>query len=325
MSLIDAIPGHNPRAVLDLIDARRSAPTVANGRRLGLVVEGGAMRGVYTSGSLLALHLMGYCAAFDDLYGSSGGAVNGAHFLSGVGHTKVATYYRWLASSKFINPWRLSRMVDIDYFVDEVLTSLEKVEVELVGKARTELWVSVVNEQTAEVEIRNARREGVPLLLLLKAAVAIPVVYSRSIAIDENTYLDAGFVQPFPLSPAIEAGCTDVLVLTARPVEYRSSPHRWYQRELFNRRCARGNSKLRELYRASWEAQNRQRQLADGTTPSGRDVNIATLAPVEARVGKTTTEATLLRDETTRMCRRVLDVFGVSHSGLEQLIAEGIV
>jgi predicted patatin/cPLA2 family phospholipase len=182
------------------------------------------MRGVYTAGSLLALHLLGYRDEFDDLFGTSAGAVNGAHFLSGVGHTKVATYHRWLTGRRFINPWRYRKVVDIDYFVDDVLTRLAKVEIEEVLKSRTELWVAVLNERTAEVEVRNPRRDGIPLLLMLKAAVAIPVVYGRPVVVEGESYLDAGFVLPFPLSAAIEAGCTDILVLTATAFAPFSAP-----------------------------------------------------------------------------------------------------
>jgi predicted patatin/cPLA2 family phospholipase len=282
------------------------------------------MRGVYTAGSLLALHLLGYGDAFDDLFGTSAGAVNGAHFLSGLGHTKVATYYRWLSGRRFINPWRLRKIVDIDYFVDDVLNRLERVEVEQVLRARTELWVAVLNERTAEVEVLNPRRDGLPLLLVLKAAVAIPVVYGRPIVVGDGSYLDAGFMLPFPLSAAVEAGCTDVLVVTAQTAGFRTPPRNWWQMEIFNRRCARGNDRLRAVYRSSAEAQNRQRRLADGTdTCDG--VNIATLAPVDVRVKPTTTDPNLLRIETIRMCRQVLNMFGASNQGLEQLMEAGVV
>jgi len=216
----------------------------------------------------------------------------------------------------------LARRVGV--FVDDVLTRLERVEVEQVLKSRTKLWVAVLNERTAEVEIRNPKCDGVPHLLMLKAAVAIPVVYGRSVMVGGESYLDAGFVQPFPLSAAIDAGCTDVLVVTAQTAGFRSSPTRWWQRELFNRRCARENPQLRALYRSSAEAQNCQRRLADGTDSSG-DVNIATLAPVDVRIGPTTTDPRRLRAEMIRMCERVLNVFGASNQGLERLIEGDVV
>jgi len=282
------------------------------------------MRGVYTGGSLLALHLAGCGDVFDDLFGTSAGAVNGAHFLSGVGHHKAATYYRWLSGRRFINVWRYSKVVDIDYFVDDVLSRLERVEVESVSRSKTELWVAVLNQETAEVELLNPRRAGLPLLPVLKASVAIPVLYGRPVRVGGADYMDAGFAQPFALSAAIAEGCTDILVVTARPADYRTPPRRWWQRAIFNRRCARGNARLRAVYRFSAESQNLQRRLADGSL-AAPGVNIATLAPVDVLVKSTTTAADLLRTETIRMCRRVLDIFGTADEGLKALIEEGIV
>ena len=319
------IPGHNSRAVIDLITARSGGSYCGDGKRLGLVVEGGGMRGVYTAGSLLALHLLDLRNTFDDLFGTSAGAVNGAHFLSGAGPAKVSTYYRWLDHSKFINPLRIRKIVDIDYFADEVLTHLERVEVELVGKARTELWVAVLNQRTAEVELRNSRRESIPLLKMLKAAVAIPVLYGRTVVLGEDHYMDAGFVQPFALSGAIESGCTDLLVVTAQPASFRSKPPAWWKTQILEHHCARRNAKLRSLYLTSWETQNQERRLADGTTPPWPKANIATLAPDEARVKQTTTEPQILRAELIRVCKYVLDVFDHSHEELDDLIKSNVI
>lgn len=323
--MIGTLPGRNPHKVLDLISTRIHRNDISERRRLGLVVEGGAMRSIYATGALLALHLIHSQDAFDDVFGTSAGAINGAHFLSGIGDTKVATYYRLLDRRKFINPWRVSKIVDVDYFVDDVLTRIDKVEIDRVNAARAELWIAVLNVRTAEVEIRNSRKEAIPLLLLLKAAMAIPVVYGRTIFIGEIEYMDSALVQPFPLSLALTAGCTDLLVLTAKPVGQRSTPPKWWQKEVFNRRCARGNDRLRSLFLRGWERQNEERCLAEGLGYIASHVNIATIAPDVAKVSPMTTEPVLLRTELIRMCRRVLDVFGASHSGLEQLISRGVV
>jgi predicted patatin/cPLA2 family phospholipase len=323
--MLPALPGRNSQAVLDLVSARLDGRGISDGHRLGLVIEGGAMRSIYTTGALLALHLIHSRDAFDDVYGTSAGAINGAHFLSGVGETKVATYYRLLDHRKFINPWRVSKIVDVDYFVDDVLTRIDKVEVDRVHAARAELWIAVLNVRTAAVELHNSRKEGIPLLVLLKASMAIPVVYGRTILIDHFEYIDSGFVQPFPLSLALNAGCTDLLVLMARPIGERSSPPAWWQKELFRRRCSRGNELLRSLHLVGWERQNDERCLAEGLGEIASHVNIATIAPDVAKVLPMTTEPTLLRTELIRMCRRVLDVFEASHSGLEQLISLGVV
>src|SRR5690349_17309647 len=110
-----SLSGHRPTNVLDVIRQRARSGSRADGHRLAVVVEGGSMRGVYTAGSLLALHIIGLWDLFDNAYGTSAGAANTAHFLSGVGDVKADTFYRILADGRFYNPRRLRKIVDIDF------------------------------------------------------------------------------------------------------------------------------------------------------------------------------------------------------------------
>lgn len=54
----------------------------SDGFKVGLVVEGGGMRGAVTGGMLMQLHSIGMKDAFDVVYGSSAGAMNATYFLS---------------------------------------------------------------------------------------------------------------------------------------------------------------------------------------------------------------------------------------------------
>lgn len=50
--------------------------------KLGLVVQGGGMRGVVSAGALTVLHFLGLRRVFDATYGSSAGAMNLTYFLA---------------------------------------------------------------------------------------------------------------------------------------------------------------------------------------------------------------------------------------------------
>lgn len=55
----------------------------SDGLKVGLVVEGGGMRGAVTGGMLMQLHDLGLKDLFDVVYGSSAGAINATYFLTG--------------------------------------------------------------------------------------------------------------------------------------------------------------------------------------------------------------------------------------------------
>src|ERR1041384_6310916 len=136
-----SIAGVDSASVFDVLRKRLDSRSREDGHRLGLVVEGGAMRGAYTAGSLLGLHASGASALFDDVYATSAGAVNAAYFLSGAGHLGADTYYRVLCDGRFLDwrrPWKL---VDIDFLIDEVFTRLRPMEAAAVLASPSRFWI----------------------------------------------------------------------------------------------------------------------------------------------------------------------------------------
>ena len=71
--------------------------------RLGLVVQGGGMRGVYSMGALAALEEAGLRESFDIVTGSSSGAINAAYFLAGQADEAVDLYLRYLNSRECVH------------------------------------------------------------------------------------------------------------------------------------------------------------------------------------------------------------------------------
>jgi predicted acylesterase/phospholipase RssA len=280
------------------------------------------MRGVYTAGTLLALHLMGMWDQFDNVYGSSAGAVNAAHFLSGAGDQKADTYYRLLADGRFFNPYRPSKIVDIDFFVDEVLTKLRPVEVDAVMRSSTPLWVPVADFATARVVRFHAQSGTYPLLRILKAATAMPVLYNKLVDLGDVRGFDAGFISPFPLDYALADQSTHVLILLARPADYIAK-RTWWEKWWFNNRFAKGDCRINALYGESAASGNRLRDLAHGRTAPPDGISIATIAPLSVRIGRTTQDSAILRAELIEAARGALRLFGWSERGVDQLIEAG--
>jgi len=99
---------HHP--VLSAITRRREQGSVPGQRKddlkIALAVEGGAMRGVVSAGMVAGLEYLGLLPAFDVIYGTSAGAINGAYFVVGQGAYGTSIYYDEINNSQFINPLR---------------------------------------------------------------------------------------------------------------------------------------------------------------------------------------------------------------------------
>jgi len=99
--------------VLEVLRVRQSRQDDPRDRqdlhKVGLTVQGGGMRGVVSAGMLTALDDLGLGRAFDAIYASSSGAINGAYFLTGDAWRRLRIYWDYLTTSRFINLKRLFR------------------------------------------------------------------------------------------------------------------------------------------------------------------------------------------------------------------------
>src|SRR3990167_6327504 len=94
-----------------------------DGAKVGVVVEGGALRAVATAAELVALQRMGLRDSIDVIYGESVGAGNAAWFLSNQMDRSIATYWELVNNLGFVNPARFFRgqsIVDIPYLNEQV-------------------------------------------------------------------------------------------------------------------------------------------------------------------------------------------------------------
>jgi predicted patatin/cPLA2 family phospholipase len=319
-----AVRGTRAQSVINVLQGRLRSGSRDDGNRLALVVEGGAMRGIYTAGSLLGLHALGASQCFDDVYATSAGAVNAAYFLSGTGETGVDAYYRLLTDGRFFSLRRPWKVMDIDFLVDQVLDGLRPINHREVVASSTRFWVAVTDFVTAKPTLFCAQTAGFPLLQLLRAAVALPVFSNRLVRLGQVEAFDAAICNPFPIREAITDGATHVLVLLSRTEGHRELPRPFWQHLLFDSLFARGDARLSRMLRDSYVVTNELRALALGETRvPGFDPAIATLTPNNAVVGEATQRSELLRSELLRVARGTLRLFASSESKLEGWLASG--
>jgi len=289
----------------------RAGDRTTGGRKLGLVVEGGAMRGVCSAGGVAALAHLGLSDFFDEVYATSAGVMNAAYFLSGQPATGLSVYFDNCATRLFINPLRFWKMIDIDYLFDRVVTVEKPLDVGRILSSRTKFFVALIDKSIGEGLVVDTRATQTPLLSVLKAATAVPIFYNRTVEVDGRPCMDAGLAIPFPLEHAIANGCTDILVLLTRPADFITEAPGRAARRMFDLICARGLEGTSRTFALHHVRVQTARDLAVGRGPAPPGVNIATVCidPSES-VGRTTVRRELLRDGALRYGRKVLRMFG---------------
>jgi predicted patatin/cPLA2 family phospholipase len=304
----------NAQAAIDAIKARaaRRAPA-ADGRKLGLVIEGGALRGVCSGGGIVALDHLGLRDVFDEVYGTSAGAMNAAYFLAGQTRDGIRIYYEDMNRRAIVNPLRFWRIVELDRLFQRTVLGNKRLRLDAVLAARAKLFVATLDKGTGTSALFDAKSLGGEqgLLTVLRAATAVPLLYNRPVDVGGRLCMDAGIVNAFPLEDAIAAGCTDILVLLTRPRGYRRKTPGAATRWLFAHRCAGRNPNLMRAFDRYVERDTAVRDLAFGRVALPAPVNIATICTDDVEiVQRMTTDAGLLHAGALAFGRKTLRAFG---------------
>ena len=309
--------GVNAPAAIAAIQARaarfRAGDRSPDGRKLALVVEGGALRGVCSAGGVVALEDLRLTDVFDHVYGTSAGVMNASYFVAGQARLGIRIYYEDMNRRSIVNPWRFWKILDLERLFQRAVMGNKRLDVDAVLAARSRLFIATLEVGAAAGRLFDAQALGTgdKLLGALKAATAAPLLVHGRLSVEGSRCMDAGIVNAFPVEDAIAHGCTDLLVMLTRPVGYRRRAADRLSRWLFNRICAAGNPKLARAFAVRHEGDARQRDLAFGRAPAPPGVNIATICTDDDEsVDRLTRDAKLLRAGALSFGRKTMRAFG---------------
>jgi predicted patatin/cPLA2 family phospholipase len=259
-----------------------------DGCRLALCIEGGAMRGVVSAGMVIALERLGLLNVFDDVYGASAGALNGAYFVAGQAAFGTSIYSEDINNAKFISLRRLlwRPVVDIDFLVRRVMTVDKPLATDRVIASPIPLHVVLTDVASASARQISRWTDGESLLRTLRAGATMPVLAGPPFALGDGRYWDAAFFEEsIPLKPADTDGATHVLVLLTRPAGAGRPAMSPFERVYVVPAIRRVSPALADAYVARDAAYARVlAQIASGRSAGG--AHILAVRPAGPRVSK---------------------------------------
>lgn len=210
--------------VSELIRHRESTNSTPSARdddaKLGLIIEGGGMRGVVSAGMVAALETLGLLRCFDAVYGSSAGAINGAYFIAGQARYGSTIYYQDISNAKFINVFRPligQPVVSLEFLLDFVAERTKPLAWDRVINSKIPL-IAVASSlcDGKEVRLRDFTSKG-DLRECLRGSARIPVLAGRPVYHRGLRLWDAIIFEEIPLRAACEDNCTHVMALLTKP------------------------------------------------------------------------------------------------------------
>lgn len=190
---------------------------------VGLVLEGGAMRGMYTTGVLD--QMIEHEIELDQVIGVSAGALFGVNFLSGQKGRAIRYNKRYNQDKDYLGLRPLLRegnIVSTEYAYERVPYKLDPFDDEAFKKAKAPFYAVVTNIETGKpeyIEIKSVFEQ----MDVLRASGSMPFV-SKPVKIDGQTYLDGGITDSIPFEWLLHHGCDKIVVILTRDITYRKKP-----------------------------------------------------------------------------------------------------
>jgi len=212
----------------DINDSRAIASSANHSH--AIVVEGGAMRGIFASGVLDALMSVGI-TQFDLAIGVSAGATN----LSGLvahrpGRSRRAIM-EFARQKEFFSPVRFLRgghMTDVHWLwhythEQDPLTGLNP---------NTRFLATATHVETGAAHYLEVTEDNLHDAMV--ASCAIPYLYREPVMVAGEAYVDGGVADSIPVRQAYELGARDITVVLSQPLGFRKKEGQsWLLDKLF--------------------------------------------------------------------------------------------
>ena len=208
-----AFPNSGVEANIYPLKENRDKPLCA------LVVEGGAMRSVFSAGVLDAFLDQSF-NPFDFYIGVSAGAFNLVTYLGESPEHSLRMFMQYARDKKFIQFTRYLRgghLLDLDWLIATALKASNSCVDNALADGRA-LYVTVTEVETGLARLIRLDRENIELAL--KASMALPQIYRSFPCLDGCPLTDGGVADGIPLEPALRLGATRIMVIRSRHKNY---------------------------------------------------------------------------------------------------------
>jgi predicted patatin/cPLA2 family phospholipase len=216
----------------------------------GLVLEGGGMRGVYTSGVLE--YFMEQKLYFPYNVGVSAGACNAASYLARQKGRNRKVNIDFIKNPKYLslrNYIKKRQLFGMDFIFDKIPNRLVPFDYETFYKAKEYFAVGTTDCFTGETVYYNNKEHGKDMLTILRASSSLPFV-APIVPYDNRSLLDGGISEPIPIKQAEREGFVkNVVILTRnRGYQKKTSSSSWLSNKVYknypglvNKMCERSS------------------------------------------------------------------------------------
>lgn len=187
-----------------------------------LVLEGGATRGVFTSGALDFLMEKEFYTT--DVIGVSAGACNATDYVSRqIGRTKKCMIHKEKEYDYYLGFRKMFKeksMMDMDMIFDRYPNELIPFDFDTYFESEISCEQVVTNCETGKAEYLTETKDKERLLKITRASSSMPLA-APIVRIDGVPYLDGGLADSVPIQRALKKERNKIIVILTRNEGYR--------------------------------------------------------------------------------------------------------
>lgn len=247
---IRLVSGYNTR------EAKSDETEVRRMTEAALVLEGGSLRGLFTSGVLDTLVEQGIECSY--VNGVSAGSMNGMNYISKqIGRT-LEVNQQYLHDKRYLsfeNMVKNRQIFNFDFLFGELSRNLIPFDYETFYGSPQKFEVVATRCRTGKPEYFE--KSSCPdMMAAVKASSSMPVL-SKMIDVDGKKYLDGGVSMPIAYERAMELGYEKIVLILTRHGGYQKPPLSPLMRSAY----ARYFAPLPELQEALYEVPERYNRM----------------------------------------------------------------
>lgn len=190
--------------------------------KTALILEGGAMRAIYSAGVIDVL--MENSIETDLCIGVSAGILFGINYKSKQ-PGRVLRYNLKYSTDKRSAGWRsvlkTGNLMDKQFYFNDLPYKLDPMDLNTYRSCKTELRAVVTNLKTGKAEYPCIHDlADYTCMEYLRASGSLPFL-SQNVVIDGTPYLDGGVADSVPIEYCLNEGYDKIIVVLTRPYGYR--------------------------------------------------------------------------------------------------------
>lgn len=193
--------------------------------RKGLVLEGGALRGLFSAGVMDVMMEKGI--SFDGIIGVSAGAAFGCNYKSGQMGRAIRYNMRFARDKKYCSVQSFLKTGDLfgaEYAYHIVPEQYDKFDNEAFERNPMEFYVVCTDVKTGKPIYKKCTRGGHQTYDWIRASASMPVV-SHVVELEGYQLLDGGMTDSIPLAYFQQIGFDRNIVILTQPAGYQKTPN----------------------------------------------------------------------------------------------------